>query len=462
MKRDGREPRNGGVPGFSSIDWTAVRRTAVRLRDAARARRDAVRRGSASPAIDAAAPGPAEERPDDAEVPTAAASSELTERLQQAGPDPVEEPGADPLHDLDQRRREAGADHRFPFGRPGTPLGRTHPFLFGFTAALGVITAWILVQAVMSARQTLVMVIVAMFLAVGLNPAVERLQRIGMSRPWAVATVFLGLVLFMAGFVASLVPPLTEQISGFVSDIPNYITQLQNNPKIAEWDRRYQLLERASATLEEQNFQANVASWAVGIGKVAISGIFQTLTILILTLYFLSSLPQMKTFFYRLAPRSRRARVALLGDEILYRIGGYVAGNFIISIIAGLTTYIFLEIIGVPYALALALIVAVTDLIPLIGATIGAVVVSAVGFLTGFGDGVACIIFFLIYQQIENYLVAPKVMKRSVDVQPAVTIIAALVGGALLGVVGALLAIPTAAAISLIVREVIMPRQETL
>ena len=367
---------------------------------------------------------------------------------------------ADPLTDLDQRRKEAGADKVFPFGRPGEPLGRTHPFIFGFTGALGVITAWLLVQAILSARQVLVLILVSMFLAVGLSPAVERLRRLGIARRWAVVLVFLGVMLFFAGFVAAMVPPLTEQITGFIDNLPRYIAQLQSNQRIAELDQRFQFLQKGQQAISDPNFQRNLADWAVGVGRIAVSGLFSMLTILILTLYFLSSLPQFKNFFYRLAPRTRRARVALLGDEVLDRIGGYVAGQLTVSIIAGVTSYIFLEIVGLPYALALALIVAVTDLIPLIGATIGAVLVTLVGFLTGVPEGIACAIYFLIYQQVENYGIAPRIMKRSVDVQPAVTIVAALIGGTLLGVVGALLAIPTAAAISLIIREVFLPRQE--
>ncbi|MUN36981.1 AI-2E family transporter [Actinomadura litoris] len=374
------------------------------------------------------------------------------------------EPGApDPAHDIEQRRREAGVDHRFPFGRPGEPLGRAHPFVFGFTAALGVITAWMLVKAATNAKSVIVMIVVAMFLAVGLNPAVERLRRIGLPRGVAVGTVFLGVLAFFAGFVASLVQPVSEQVTELRKNIPDYVTQLQNNERLAEWDKRYGLLDRAQKAVNSKGFQDGLTDTATGIGKVAINGVFQTVTILILTLYFLSSLPQIKTFFYQLAPRSRRARVALLGDEILDRIGGYVAGQFTIAFIAGLTSYIFLEIMSVKYALALALIVAVTDLIPLVGATVGAVVVCLVAFLTGtVTDGSICIAFYVIYQQVENYVVYPRVMKRTVDVQPAVTIVAALIGAALLGVVGALLAIPTAAAISLLIREVLMPRQETL
>jgi predicted PurR-regulated permease PerM len=367
---------------------------------------------------------------------------------------------ADPVTDMEARRREAGVSDIFPFGKPGSPLGRAHPFTIGFVGALGVITAWQLFEAFINARQVLVLILVSMFLAVGLNPAVERLTRLGLSRGPAVTVVFFCVILAFVGFGAALVPPITEQITGFIDNLPGYVQQLQGNARIAEFDRRYHLLQRAQETISKPDFQQDLAQGALGLGKVAITGLFSTLTILILTLYFLSSLPQITTYFYRLAPRSRRARVALLGDAILSRIGGYVAGQFTISIIAGATTYIFLLIIGLPYALALALIVAVTDLIPLIGATLGAVVVTAVGFLTGIPEGIACVIYFVVYQQTENYLVAPRVMRRSVDVAPMVTVVAALIGGTLLGVVGALLAIPTAAAIALIVREVIVPRQE--
>ncbi|WP_225993496.1 AI-2E family transporter [Actinomadura rudentiformis] len=428
--------------------------------------------GDATDARDTArsgAPGPAEgDGGAEREAGAAAEPARLPATVERTVIEKTTVPGdteqaPDPAHDVEQRKIEAGVDHRYPFGRPGEPLGKAHPFVFGFVAALGVITAWQLFNAALNAKSVLVMIIVAMFLAVGLNPAVERLRKIGLPRGLAVAMVFMGVILFFAGFVASLVQPVSEQTTELRESIPAYVKQLQENDRLAEWDKRYGLLERAEKTVNSSGFQDKLTSWATGIGKVAVNGIFQTLTILILTLYFLSSLPQIKTFFYRLAPRSRRARVALLGDEILDRIGGYVAGQFTIAFIAGLTTYIFLSILGVKYALALALIVAVTDLIPLIGATIGAVVVTLVAFLTGtMTDGIVCIIFYIVYQQVENYLVYPRVMKRTVDVQPAVTIVAALIGGALLGVVGALLAIPTAASIALLIREVVVPRQETM
>ncbi len=371
----------------------------------------------------------------------------------------------DPVTDIETREREAGVDHLFPFGRPGRPMTRNHPFVFGFFGALGVLVAYMLIQALTDAREVLILIVVALFLAVGLNPAVEALERVGVRRQWAVLLVFLGVVGLFVGFGFAIVPPLSEQITGFIHNLSSgngYIQQLQNNPKLQDWDRRYHLLEKARTALQNKDLGKQAANGALGVGQIVISGVFSTLTVLILTLYFLNSLPSITGFMYRLAPRSRRARVALLGDEILTRIGGYVAGNLIISLIAGALAYIFLLIMNVPYALALALIVSITDLIPLVGATIGAVLVTAVAFFSGFWTGIAALIYFALYQQIENYIIQPRIMKRSVDVQPAVTIIAALIGGALLGMIGALLAIPAAAAVALILREVVLPRQEEL
>ena len=186
-----------------------------------------------------------------------------------------------------------------------------------------------------------------------------------------------------------------------------------------------------------------------------------TFLIIVLTLYFLSSLEKTKTALYSLAPASRRERVRKLGDRVIESVGGYVAGAFVVALCAGVSSLIFLFVVGMgEYAVALAFVVALLDVIPMIGATIGAVIVSAIGFATDWKIGVACVIFYLIYQQLENYVLYPRVMSRSVDIPGAVTVIAALVGASLLGVVGALLAIPTAAAILLITREVFIRRQD--
>ena len=201
-----------------------------------------------------------------------------------------------------------------------------------------------------------------------------------------------------------------------------------------------------------------MAGGLLGAGAVVFNAFFSAVTLLVLTLYFLGSLPRSRITSSSSCPAAARERSRALGDEILDGIGGYVAGNLLDLSDRGRGHLDLPLILGVEYALALALIVAVTDLIPLVGATIGAVLVTLVALLQSGTLGIACAIFFLVYQQIENYLIYPRVMKRSVDVRPAVTVIAALFGGALIGIVGALLAIPVAAAIALIIREVVIPR----
>ena len=369
-----------------------------------------------------------------------------------------DDPGAD---SPTGSRRVDRTEYEMPFGRPGRPL-RSNPFLFGLTAALGVLTAWLLVQSIATAGSALVLIVVSLFLAIGLNPAVEALQRRNLPRRVAITIVFGLVIAFFAGFGLAIVPPLTEQTSGFVQHLPEYVQQLQNHPLIKSVDQRYQVLEKLQQYVSSGNLASQAFGGLLGVASVVISAVFSGLTILVLTLYFLGSLNSIKETAYRLVPRSRRNRVRLLGDEIIKQIGGYVAGNLIISVIAGVVTFIFLTIMDVPYALALAIFVAITDLIPMIGAVVGAVVVSGVGFLTSVQVGIACVIFFVVYQQIENYVISPPVFKSSVAVPPIATIVGALLGGALLGIVGALLGIPLAAAVLLLVREVVFPRQERL
>lgn len=369
-------------------------------------------------------------------------------------------PGPGRHGDEHLRGDDPGSEGGFPFGRPGRPLTRTSPFFVGFTGGLGVLIAWFLVQALVSARQVLVLIVVSMFLAVALSPAVEGLQRWGLARRWAVGIVFLGVIAFFVGFGFAVVPPLTEQITTVISAVPEYVRELQNNPTINRLDQRYQLLERAEEFLAGGSLGQQAFGGLVGAGVVVLSAVFSTLTVLILTLYFLASLPAIKRLAYRLAPRSRRNRVRLLGDEILARVGGYVGGVMLIAGINGTATFVFLQILDIPYALTLAMVVALFGVIPMIGATLGAIVVTVVAFAHSLPLAIACIVYYLVYQQVENYIIYPRVMKSSVNVPPTATIIAALIGGALLGVVGALLAIPSAAAISLMLREVVMPRQE--
>ena len=198
----------------------------------------------------------------------------------------------------------------------------------------------------------------------------------------------------------------------------------------------------------------------LGAGKAVVSGTFSAFTVLVLTLYFLASLRSITEACYRLVPASRRDRVRLLSDEIMRRVGGYVAGQIGVASINGVCTYILVTALGLPYGLVLAITVAGFGLIPLVGATIGALVVILVALFDSWQTGLGVTLYYLFYQQLENYVIAPRIMARTVSVPGAVAVIAALAGGALLGVLGALIAIPIAAGILLVIQEVVMPRQE--
>ncbi|HWL35866.1 MAG TPA: AI-2E family transporter [Frankiaceae bacterium] len=364
----------------------------------------------------------------------------------------------DPLLDTAIRQIEAGATEEQPFGTPGAPVGERTPFRIAFAATWGVLTALLIAYAIVNVRDVIVLIVVSAFLAIGLNPAVELLHRRGLKRGLAVAAVIGAVLLFVGGFVAAAVPPVARQATELRETLPKYSTQLRENPTFREYDDKYDITVKLEDWVEERGSAA--AGAAVNVLTTALGVIFKTLTILIITLYFLGAYPRIKHGAYRLIPRTRRARAGLIADEILSRVGGYVLGNLATSFIAGVCALVFFLILDVPYPLALAMLVAILDLIPLVGATIAAVVCTAVAFFVSVPVGLASAGYFLVYQQVENYVLVPKVMKRTVDISPLATIIAALIGGALLGVLGALLAIPVAAAIQLIGTEVLYPRQD--
>ena len=372
-------------------------------------------------------------------------------------------PPDDPLLDTAVRKIEAQVDEDNPYGQPGRPLSSRSPFRLAFMAALGVAVAYGLVMALIAVQSVLVLLLTAAFLAIGLNPAVEALERRSMRRGFAVLVVLVGVLLFFTGFGFAVVPPIVDQAQEFAEQAPDYVRQLQENDRIASLDERFGLLDRLERMLDDpERIGVSAAGGVLGVGKVVFGFFFSALTVLIVTLYFLANLPAIKAQAYRLVPRTRRARVGLLTDEILSRVGGYVAGAVSIASLAACSTFLLLRILGVDYAVALAMLVFLTGLIPLIGATIGAVFVTAVALFASVQAGIICAVFFLIYQQVENYVLYPRIMQRSVDVSPAATVVAVLVGGSLLGVLGALLAIPIAAALQLVIHEVVAPRQDSL
>jgi predicted PurR-regulated permease PerM len=196
----------------------------------------------------------------------------------------------------------------------------------------------------------------------------------------------------------------------------------------------------------------------LGAGQVVFSALATALILIVLTVYFLVDLPRIRATLYRLVPHSRRPRAILLGDEIFAKVGGYVLGNLLTSLITGVVIFAFLVIVGVPYALLLSLFVAILDLVPVIGSTIAGVVVCLVALSVSLHVCLATIGFFLIYRLVEDYLLVPRIIGRAVKVPALVTVVAVLLGGALMGIVGALVAIPTAAALLLLGQEMLFPR----
>jgi predicted PurR-regulated permease PerM len=351
------------------------------------------------------------------------------------------------------------------FGPLGRPLNQSHPFLLGFLGGLGVLTAVALAQAISSASQVFVLIVTALFLAVGLNPGVEWLRARGLSRNWALTTMVIAIVLFFTAFFAAILPPVIRQTTQLITRTPEYLENLLANETISRLDERFDFIDAARRLSERLIRDGELAVSAfggvLGVGRVVIGGVVSLLIVLVLTLYFLSALPKITRVTYRLIPASRRERVTALVDEILIRVGAFVGGQLIVATFSGLSTLFIALILGVPYAVSLAMFVAIFGLIPLIGATLGAIAVVAVGLTVSITTTVILIVFYLIYQQIENYIIYPRVMQRSVKVPTVVTIVAALIGASLFGLLGGLLAIPTAAAILLIIDQVAIPRADS-
>ena len=328
---------------------------------------------------------------------------------------------------------------------------------------LVVVGVLLVLYAAYLVRSVLVLVFVSGFLAVGLDPGVRRLQGMGLTRGQAVAAIFLATVLFLLAFAFAIVPPLVRQITTFATRLPEYVQDLaESNPEIEEWVIDNDIPQKLQESVSNvPTLIGSSLGGVVGVAGSLVAAIFSGLTILVLTIYFSLSLTHLHAGTLRLVPKRNRERVRELLDPILEKVGGYIAGQVTVALIAGVLALIFLAIVGVPYPIALALWVSISALIPLVGATLGAIPAIIVAFFSSTGLGIGTLVYFIIYQQVENYVIAPRVMTRAVDISPAAVLLAALIGGNLLGFVGALMAIPTAAAIKLVVQEVVIPKTET-
>lgn len=351
------------------------------------------------------------------------------------------------------------------FGAPGIPINRSHPFYFGFLATSGGLLALVMLRSLAAASQILVLIIIALFLAIGLNPAVERLRHRGMSRYGAVGIIFAAVMVFVGLFAWLVIPPVVSQGTQLLENGPTILADLKHNATIASLNDQYGIvdtLQKKFASISSNGtLLFSAFGGVIGVGRSVLSGTFAAITVLILTLYFLSSLPTIIHLGLRLVPTTRRDRVTRLTNGVIDRIGTYIGSQITVALISG-TFILFLAIIlRLPSPIALAMLVFVCDLaIPLIGHTIGISIITIIALTHSILVAIIAFVAYVVYVQIENYVITPKIMRRSLAIPGVVTIIAALTGAALLGLVGALLAVPLAASFILILDEVLIPRAE--
>ena len=328
--------------------------------------------------------------------------------------------------------------------------------LVAVVAALGVGCAFALAYLVVAAGQILVLLGLAFFIAVGLDPAVRWLWRRGLPRWLAVTVVLLAALGVFAGFLAAAIPVVVTQATHLADQLPHYLRSLNHKTStLGRLNARYHVVNRLQQVLRGGGVSFGTV---LGVGKVVLGLVTSVLVVVIVTVYLLIDLPRVKRGIYQLAPKSRRARMVLLTDEIFNRVGGYVLGNLLTSFIAGIGTWIWALAFGIPYALLLGILVAIFDLIPIVGSTIGGVIVSLVALTVSLPVAIATAIFYVVYRFLEDYLLTPRIMARTVNVPGLATVVATVLGGALLGIIGALVAIPVAAAAKLLFEEIAAPR----
>ncbi len=341
------------------------------------------------------------------------------------------------------------------------------PFQLGFTVTLGVLVALLFGSMVEQLSTIIMYVAAALFVALGLDPVVRRLERKGLNRPLGIAVVFGGFVLVIAGLLAIIIPMIANQITQLVRSAPALFRDVTQQQWFLDLQDRFGrfidfdgLLQMGQDLVSNPENWAQVAGgvWQAGIGIA--NGLTAALIVLILTLYFLASLRTIKRAFYSLVPRSGRAKVMDITEQVTKSVGGYVNGMVVLAFINSVLGFVMMTIVGVPFAGLVAVGVFLLALIPLIGSVAATVLVSIVALFNSPTTAIIAAAYYLIYMQIESYLLTPRVMNRVVSVPGALVVIGALAGGTLLGLLGALISIPVTAMVLMIIKQVWVPRQE--
>ncbi|RPE36378.1 AI-2E family transporter [Kitasatospora cineracea] len=352
-------------------------------------------------------------------------------------------PAADPAPSAAPARRSSSA--------------RLPGFSTGLRLALGALTGWFLFRQLLRLEEFLTLLLLSAFLAVSLEPVVAALCRRRLRRGWAVAAVLGAFLLLAAGFLLLVVPPVGQEAGVLARRIPLWLDQVHDHHSaLGRIEDRFHLAEQAKSALGG-SAGPGLMGGVLGAGRLLLDTVTSVTVVATVTLYLMAGMPDIKEFCYRFVKGSRRGRARELTEEILARTGRYMLGNLVTSAIAGLATAVWCAAVGVPYAAALGVFVALMDLVPIVGSTIGGVVVSLVALAVSWPVALATAGFYVGFRLLEDYLIMPRTMKFAVDVHPFVTIVAVLVGGALLGIVGALVAVPAAVALGLLLDEFVFP-----
>jgi predicted PurR-regulated permease PerM len=270
-------------------------------------------------------------------------------------------------------------------------------------------------------------------------------------------------ILAIVALAATVIPTIVDQVNEFIEAVPGYVEDLTaGRGRLGFLEREYQITERVREAIEDGGATRvlGLSGTALAITKSIVTAVVATVTIAFLTLFMLLEGPKWVERFYALLPEDKEPRWRSIGHRIYRTVGGYVTGNLTISLIAGVVSTIVLSVVGVPYALALGLLVAILDLIPLAGATIAAVAVSTIAFLDSTQSGIIVLVFFVLYQQLENHVLQPVVYGRTVQLSPLAVLIAVLIGAELAGVIGALAAIPVAGTIQVVLVDWLAHRRQ--
>ena len=305
-------------------------------------------------------------------------------------------------------------------------------------------------------REVIGLFFVAVFFAIAIAPAVNWLNHRRVPRWLAILLVYLGIGGSIFGIGLLIVPPLVNGVRDLSGNLPGYANDLRNNKTFRDYDNRYHITEKLRQ--QAQQLPSKLGDAAGTLRDVTV-GVFtrlvQLFSILVIAFFLVKDGHRLLEFLYGQVPRERARRFRKIADDISDAIAGYVFGNFVISVLAGLVTYVTLRILGVPFATPLAILFGFFDLIPLVGATLGGILVGiVVAFAVDFPLGlIVWVVVLIVYQQVENNLIQPFVYGRAVQLHPLIVIVAILIGAAMLGVLGALVAIPAAAAVQAVVRD---------